>query len=208
MVLTQQRSSQWPVSSLDRALTFFFHGYHVYCREWTPAVGEDLFLKQEPDNCRDKFAVAILRNGRVVGHIPKTVSRTVYFFLNRDGHSGLCEVTARLTNCGVDLGVEVSCVYRFYGCWLHIETYPLNCFVKVPGVGHVKYHLSQTVTFIVKIIFLTLSRASPCYAWNANCSLGNGMVAEVSRPWLAEPSTRQDSTIKIITERAFHLLMP
>ena len=60
-----------------------------------------------------KFAIAVIKNGRVVGHIPKSVSRAVYFFLNRDGHSGFCEVTARLTNRGVDLGVEVRCVYRF-----------------------------------------------------------------------------------------------
>ena len=48
-------------------------------------------------------------------YIPNTVSRAVYFFLNRDGHSSFCEVTARPTNHGVDLGVEVPCVYRFYG---------------------------------------------------------------------------------------------
>ena len=70
--------------------------------EWNATVGEVLSLKQEPENCRDKFAVAVIKNGRVVGHIPKIVSRAVYFFLNRDGHSGFCEITPRPTNQGVN----------------------------------------------------------------------------------------------------------
>lgn len=126
MALTQQKvrgvmASQLVGRSAMFEWTSFVRGHHVYCREWTPAVGEVLSLKQEPDNCRDRFAVAVLRNGRVVGHIPMSVSKTVYFFLNRDGHSGLCEVTARPTNRGVDLGVEVPCVYRFYGRQSHID---------------------------------------------------------------------------------------
>ena len=63
----------------------------------------------------------LLNNGRVVGHVPKTVSKAVYFFLNKDAHSSFCEVTARSTNRGVDLGVEVSCVYRIYGRQSHID---------------------------------------------------------------------------------------
>ena len=59
----------------------FVRGYHVYCRKWTAAVREVLSLNQEPENCHDNFAVAIIKNGRVVGHIPTRVSRTVYFLL-------------------------------------------------------------------------------------------------------------------------------
>ena len=101
--------------------TSFVRGYHDYCREWTAAVVEVLSLKQEPENCHDNFAVAVIKNGKVVGHVPKTVSRAVYFFLNRDGHSGFCEVTARPTNRGVDLAVQVPCVYRFYVRQSHID---------------------------------------------------------------------------------------
>ena len=80
-------------------------------------------MKQEPENCCDNFVVAVTKNDRVVGHIhvPKGVSRAVYFFLNRDAHSDFCEVTARPTNCGVDLGVEVLCAYRFYSRQSHID---------------------------------------------------------------------------------------
>ena len=103
------------------SLTSFIRGHHVYCQEWTPAVGEVLALKRQPDNSHDKFAVAVIKNGRIVGHIPKSMSRAVSFFLNRDGHSGFCEVTARPTNRGVDLGVEVPCTYRFYGRQSYID---------------------------------------------------------------------------------------
>ena len=94
--------------------TSFVRGYHDYCRVWTAAVVEVLSLKQEPKNCHDNFAVAVIKNGKVVGHVPKTVSRAVYFFLNRDGHSGFC--AARPTNREVDLGVD-----RFYGRQSHIH---------------------------------------------------------------------------------------
>ena len=40
--------------------TFFVRGYD-YCREWTAAVVEVLSLKQEPENCHDNFAVAVIK---------------------------------------------------------------------------------------------------------------------------------------------------
>ena len=59
--------------------TSFVRGYHDYCREWTVTVEEVLSLKQESENGHDNFAVTIIKNDRVVGHVPKTVSRAVYF---------------------------------------------------------------------------------------------------------------------------------
>ena len=61
------------------------------------------FLEARAGKLPDNFAVAVIKNGKVVGHVPKTVSRAVYFFLNRDGHSGFCEVTARPTNRVVEI---------------------------------------------------------------------------------------------------------
>ena len=109
----------WPVNSSEGALCLSgllsFMAIMFIATSGPPLLES---LKQEPENCRDKFAVAVIKNGRVVGHIPKSVSRAVYLFLNRDGHSGFCEVTARPTNCEVDLGIEVPCVY---GRQLHID---------------------------------------------------------------------------------------
>ena len=35
------------------------HGYHVYQRIWTAAVGEVLHCEREPTNSRDRYAVAV-----------------------------------------------------------------------------------------------------------------------------------------------------
>ena len=50
------------------------------------------------------FAVAsVIKNDRVVSHIPKSVGRAVHFFLNSDGHSSFCEDAGRPTNRGVSM---------------------------------------------------------------------------------------------------------
>ena len=60
-----------------------------------------------------------MKSNSVAGHVPKEKSRPVYYFLSRDGHTGFCETRGMPTNRGIDLGVEVPCVYRFYG---HVTT--------------------------------------------------------------------------------------
>ena len=87
---------------------------------WTPAVGETLRLTVEPTNSHDIYAVALIQDGRdrtvrVVGHVPRNVSRVISFFLKKGGHVGYCEVTGERTNRGAGLGLEIPGVYRFYG---------------------------------------------------------------------------------------------
>ena len=38
--------------------------------QWTPFIGECLVIKREPDNRHDKFSVAVIHEGDVVGHLP------------------------------------------------------------------------------------------------------------------------------------------
>ena len=49
-------------------------GYHVYRDIWEAAVGEVLLCKREPDNRKDRYAVATTRAGVTVGHVPKKIS--------------------------------------------------------------------------------------------------------------------------------------
>ena len=77
-------------------------------------------LKRELTNNYDRFAVAVLKDGEVVGHVPRTLSKTTSFFLRYDGNVVFCEVTGERVNRGVQLGVEVPCVYKFYGRRSHI----------------------------------------------------------------------------------------
>ena len=64
-------------------------------------------------------------------------------FLSRNGHRGFCEVTGRPTNCGVDFGVEVPCVYRFYATLTDLSSYFSEISVVVLGSVdlYVKYYL-------------------------------------------------------------------
>ena len=47
----------------------YTRGYHAYCHLWTPTIGQVLQLKRELDNCIDKYAVAIVLEGSIVGHL-------------------------------------------------------------------------------------------------------------------------------------------
>ena len=68
-------------------------GHHVYKRIWTPRVGEQLQLKHEEDNSNDVRAVAIAKDGIIVGHLPRELARTVCFF--KRGGTGRCEITGK-----------------------------------------------------------------------------------------------------------------
>ena len=57
-----------------------------------------LLLKVELTNPHDDFAVSIVKDGAVVGHVPKYVSGVICFFLKRVGSVGLCEVTGGRVN--------------------------------------------------------------------------------------------------------------
>ena len=49
---------------------------------WTPVIGEELTLKGEPDNPVSKHAVAVTRDGQIVGHIPEKNSRVFSYFFH------------------------------------------------------------------------------------------------------------------------------
>ena len=42
----------------------------MYQGWWTPKNGETLQLVPEPENPKDKNAVSVVKNNRVVGHVP------------------------------------------------------------------------------------------------------------------------------------------
>lgn len=48
-------------------------GYHVYNQIWTATMGEVLACEREPTNEQDRYAVAVLKSGTIVGHLPKGV---------------------------------------------------------------------------------------------------------------------------------------
>ena len=52
----------------------YIHSVHAYKHIWEPKEGQVLLLKRKQDNTEDKFAVAVVKRGAVVGHVPKKVS--------------------------------------------------------------------------------------------------------------------------------------
>ncbi len=61
-------------SDLVHTLDSVVRGHHVYKRIWTPTVGEQLQLRPEEDDPR---AVAVLKHGVIVGHLPRKTARTM-----------------------------------------------------------------------------------------------------------------------------------
>ena len=46
-------------------------GYHAYMNDWTPILGKNLSTHPEPGNEIDKYAVAVTKDARVIGHLKK-----------------------------------------------------------------------------------------------------------------------------------------
>ena len=68
------------------------HGHHIYKQIWWPLVGEIVTLEREEGNNHDKFAVSLLKDATVVGHVPQEFSQVFWHFL-RHGGTITCEVT-------------------------------------------------------------------------------------------------------------------
>ena len=58
-------------------------GYHIYGEVWEASLGDDLTCEREPDNAADRYAVAVKKEGRTVGHLPRKLSRVCSLFLRR-----------------------------------------------------------------------------------------------------------------------------
>ena len=86
-------------------------GHHASKVVWTPAVGESLQVQHEPSNPYDSHAVAVQKNGSIVGYIPREVRNVFFSFLVRGG-SISCEVIGHRK---YGKGLEVPCQYTFIG---------------------------------------------------------------------------------------------
>ena len=91
-------------------------GFHVYQQIWAAAVGEVLTCEREPTNEKDRYAVTVVKDGVIVGHLPKRISRVCSLFLLRRG-SILCTVVGgrRYSSDLVQGGLEIPCTLRFMG---------------------------------------------------------------------------------------------
>ena len=63
----------------------------------------------------DRKAVAIMKKGRVVGHVPYNLSTIVSQFLQRDINKAFARITGEKVNRGAGYGLETPCAYQFFG---------------------------------------------------------------------------------------------
>ena len=81
---------------------------------WTPKAGDKNFcLKSENENQHDKFAVAIVLEEQIVGHVPKNLSKIFHRFMKIPNSTIGCKVTGKRVNRGVDYGLEIPVQCRF-----------------------------------------------------------------------------------------------
>ena len=82
-----------------------------------------LELEKEPLNSVDCYiyAVAVNKNGTVVGHVPRNFSALFFHFLTRSQNKDMAEVTGAKVNRSARYGLEIPCLYRFYGSRLYFE---------------------------------------------------------------------------------------
>ena len=59
----------------------YVQGYHTYQDIWDPHIRKVFSLQQKPDNPEEKFAVAVIRRGNVIGHLPLNLAPVVSSFL-------------------------------------------------------------------------------------------------------------------------------
>ena len=70
-------------------------GHHASKKCWTPYVGETLTCCRERDNKYDDNAVAVLKIGKVVGHVPREQSVVFSRLIDRGQKITACVTGAR-----------------------------------------------------------------------------------------------------------------
>ena len=73
MMVTLHRATYETASSV--------RGFHIYQDIWTPVIGEELLCEREEGNPNDRYAVSVLDNSTVVGHVPRHISTLCSVFL-------------------------------------------------------------------------------------------------------------------------------
>ena len=93
----------------------YVRGFHVYQEIWTPLIGECLECRHEPRNAEDKTAIAVIKDGTVVGHVLRRFSLWMKMFLGLPKSDISCKITGNRVNRGAGNGLEIPCEYSAEG---------------------------------------------------------------------------------------------
>ena len=71
--------------ALDAVCSSVVRGFHVYKDVLTPVTGEELCCQHEVDNPEDEHAVLVMKGDLIVGHVPRELSGTSWYFIQHGG---------------------------------------------------------------------------------------------------------------------------
>ncbi len=74
-------------------------------------MGEELTVRIDDNNEHDQYAVDVVKDDVVVGHVPQEVTRVSYYFI-RHGGQMKCQITGRRK---LGKGLVVPCIYCYSG---------------------------------------------------------------------------------------------
>ena len=91
-------------------------GYHVYEGIWVAALGEQIGCIREPLNVMDRYAVALKKDGAVIGHLPQKILQICSLFIRRGGTiKCIVKGTRRYSSDMPQGGLEIPCILSFSG---------------------------------------------------------------------------------------------
>ena len=92
-------------------------GYRIYQTQWNAEIGTRLTTAPETRPgalAEDKYAIAVINNGKTFGHVPKFLTKLTFFFLKNGGKLHITATGPR--TCSVYLkqgGLELPADFRF-----------------------------------------------------------------------------------------------
>ena len=105
------------VTSID--IVSNIKGYHVYKSVWTPTLQEQVYGDIEPHNPVDKYAVAVKKDEKVIGHLPlgENGKFTIIFYFLRADPCAKCYITVvgKAVNLGDGDGTQVPRILHLSG---------------------------------------------------------------------------------------------
>ena len=111
-----KRRRAWATKGQKNTLVnLMFVVLHVYQETWTPVIGECLECRHEPRNLEDKNAIAVIKDGTVVGHVPRCFSLWMKMFLGLPKSNISCKITGNRVNRGAGNGLEIPSEYSAEG---------------------------------------------------------------------------------------------
>ena len=90
-------------------------GCHIYHTQWNAEIGARLITAPENktwNSCGRWLRIAVINNGKTVGHVPKFLTKLIFFFLKNGGKlhitvTGLRKYSANLKQGGLELPADL-----------------------------------------------------------------------------------------------------